>query len=201
MDDNKYTRVSALIRHLTNYSNISKSILQNKAEIGKFVHKQISDLLEVYNGSQESSLSPDVLTSKIDNVNESSLNREDVIFYMRSFYHFCNEKTLLNTNHLAIEKRYYDNEYMISGQIDLLTERDDKVLLIDWKTTAMFNEIAASVQMYLYKMLVENSEGILVDECYIVQLLSHGSFNVHKIDFNKFSYIALDILQKHSLTL
>lgn len=201
MDDNKYTRVSTLIRHLTNYSNISKSILQNKAEIGKFVHKQISDLLEIYNGSEDGELSPEVLAGKIKEVENSSLSKSDVLFYMRAFYNLCQEVTLINTNHLAIEKRYYDNEYMISGQIDLLTERDDKVLLIDWKTTAMFNEIANSVQMYLYKKLVEENEGIAVDECYIVQLLGHGSFNIHRINFKKYGYIAEDILSKHLLTL
>lgn len=200
-DKYKYTRVSTLIRHLTDYSNISKKILANKAEVGKFIHKQVQDILATYLGSNIAEISKELMEQKLYEIEKSPLDTFSTFMYLKGFYHLCREKTILTSNHISIEKRYYDNEYMISGQVDLLTERDNKVLLIDWKTTAMYNETANSVQMYLYKMLAEQSEGITVDECYIIQLLNCASYCVHKIDFNKYEEIAIDILNRHALSL
>lgn len=191
-----YTRVSSLISELTQYNNINKQVLREKARLGTFVHNKISNLLELNYGTNNRLINQDALENISHELTETTLHK-DTKYYIEGFVQLCFEKSILAQNHLSIEKRYYNDEYMISGQVDLLTEYKDKIILIDWKTTSMFHELAASVQMYFYKMLVEESEMVEIEECYIVQLTNYGSFNIYKINHHKYIDIATKILTQH----
>lgn len=195
-----YTRVSSLISELTQYNNINKQILMEKAKLGTFVHNKINEILEINKCTDSHLISEDAITNITQEIDASNLHI-DTQYYLDGFVQLCREKTILNKDHLSVEKRYYNDQYMISGQVDLLTEYNNKIILIDWKTTSIFHELAASVQMYLYKMLVEENEMINVDACYIVQLTNYGSFNIHKIDHEKHIDIAVKILTKHAMSL
>lgn len=195
-----YTRVSSLISELTQYNNINKQILMEKAKLGTFVHNKINEILEINKCTDSHLISEDAITNITQEIDASNLHI-DTQYYLDGFVQLCREKTILSKDHLSLEKRYYNDQYMISGQIDLLTEYNNKIILIDWKTTSIFHELAASVQMYLYKMLVEENEMINVDACYIVQLTNYGSFNIHKIDHEKHIDIAVKILTKHAMSL
>lgn len=195
-----YTRVSSLISELSHYGNINKQILKEKARLGTFIHNKISQILEINLGTEDQTINKDAIES-INNEIKAIDIHSDTKYYLDGFIQLCKEKTILSKNHIAIEKRYYNDEYMISGQIDLLTQYEDKIILIDWKTTSVLHEVAASVQMYFYKMLVEESEMVNVDECYIVQLTNFGSYNIHKVNHSKYINLAAKILSKHAMEL
>lgn len=129
-DGKKYTRVSTILRGLSDYSHIDPEILANKCRIGSEVHEAISNLIKGENFSLS----------------------EDCTGYFESF--LCWKESLDLDFHKS-EERIYDEGFMITGQIDAvaLTYWDMKNVLIDFKTS-ISESIVWKYQAHFYMYLL-----------------------------------------------
>ena len=125
------------------YENIEIATLRNKAKIGSKVHK----LIELY--------SKYGLISKDEN--------EDVNKYFNSFLEF--EKSINSINFENEFKGTFVNDKMVfAGTIDNIRLIDNSLVLIDYKTVANPNETILALQLYGYKLIAEQTLGIVINE-------------------------------------
>lgn len=168
-----YTRISTLISPFHNFAHVDEEIIKKKAELGTFVHSKIESYL--------------MKTDKLSEI-------EDINSYLQAFAMFIREKNIDHNNILAIEKRYYNDIFMITGKIDCIMKYGDKTLLLDWKTTVRFYELASSIQLCLYWYLAMGEFDI--DDLFIVRL-DRGFYELHKICKNSYFGKAMDVLEDH----
>ena len=72
------------------------------------------------------------------------------------------------------ESRLYDDELMITGQIDLLAQCGDKVILYDWKTSVNPSQAwEYQATMYIYLLRVNGFS--VIDTAYFLRLKKDGT--------------------------
>ena len=167
-----YTRVSSLISQFHNFNNVDQEIILKKMEIGTLTH----DAIEKY-WKKEKTL------DEISTINE----------YLDAFSMLVEEKELKHENIKICEKRYYNDFYMVTGMIDCIISYNDKNILVDWKTSANIYEKPYSLQLCIYKELVDDID---VNELYIVQL-GKGYYDIHSIDEEMYMPMAQSLLMDH----
>ncbi len=163
-----YTRVSTLLSFLYNFSGINSKVLEAKRIVGTNTHKFIEEHLK--------------------NKNPKIAPTDDYFPYVQAFLKFYQEQPLHNI--LCLEERFFCDYYRITGMVDCIykNEKGENILL-DWKTSYRVNKQAVSLQMLLYKMLVENY-GIKIDKCVIVQLKKNSEYERLAIDIEGADYLA-----------
>lgn len=106
-----YVRVSQVLQPHTDFSHIPPSVLQNKADIGTRTHDAIHDFL----------------------LDKFPVLDEDTEPYFESFHRWYTRMTPL---FVETEKRYFDDELMLTGCVDGVIELiPNKPTLIDFKTS------------------------------------------------------------------
>lgn len=80
---------------------------------------------------------------------------------------------------LGSEVRMYHKLFHYAGTCDLLVGVDDKVWLVDFKTTATIKDLLCSLQLEGYAQAL-SSHGIKVDRRLILQLKKDGTFKEHE---------------------
>lgn len=133
------------------YEEVSIQTLMAKAHLGSKVHKLIERKLK-YNFAQ-----PDDIT----------------IDYYNQFVLFLEELKLNNS--LEIIKTefkgfYQDKDLTFAGTIDFIVKIDNEIWLIDWKTVVNPVELLVALQLYGYKLIVEQTTNIKIDRVAIVQV-------------------------------
>ena len=127
------------------YENIEIATLRNKAKIGTKVHRAI----ELY--------------SKYG-IMPSEEEDEDILKYFNSYLDWL--KTLVNSYIFENEfKGFYLSDNMVfAGMIDNIRMIGNSLVLIDYKTVANHNELLLSLQLYGYKLIAEQTLGIVINE-------------------------------------
>jgi ATP-dependent exoDNAse (exonuclease V) beta subunit len=122
-----YARVSDIIKPFVDFSGIDEGVLNRKAALGTRVHEAIQQEIE---GEMES-LPP----------SESG--------YLDSWKKW---RSALCPEFVQSEKRYFDDRRMITGCIDALIKfpSDDRIMIVDWKTSASESPVTWTMQAHLY---------------------------------------------------
>lgn len=148
-----YARVSDILRPFTDFSNIDPKVLANKARIGTSCHQAIADDIE---GEFPS---PDA----------------DAVGYFESFLKW---KEAVSFQCCASEMRYFDDEKMITGQIDAIGQLGyGTPYLIDFKTSAQESPITWPMQAHLYYYLIQKCrilQGDVAKKFLFIKLNKHG---------------------------
>lgn len=84
---------------------------------------------------------------------------------------------------LATELRIYHGILMYAGTLDLLCKIDNKVVLIDYKTTAQLNPMLTRVQLEAYAKALESHEA-KVDGKAILRLRKDGTYSLEWHELN-----------------
>lgn len=127
------------------YENIEIATLRNKAKIGSKVHRLI-ELYSKYN----------LLPSEEEN--------EDVLKYFNQYLEW---NTSLDNSYIfenEFKGFYSSNEMVFAGTIDNIRMIGNSLVLIDYKTVANPNDLLLSLQLYGYKLIAEQTLGIVINE-------------------------------------
>ena len=129
----EYTRVTEILNPFSGYGKINPVILDKAKIRGTIVHEQINSFIE---------------TGILDFESEYQ-------GYLDSFKMFWD---LEPRSILMNEKRLYNDEYMISGQCDLILETEKDRILVDWKTSTSENRTWC-LQGSAYSFLAQDEYG------------------------------------------
>lgn len=126
------------------YENIEIATLRNKAKIGSKVHK----LIELYSKYG-------LMPSKDED--------ELVLAYFNQYLEFNKSiESIIFENEF---KGFYSNDKMVfAGTIDNIRMIGNSLVLIDYKTVANPNETILALQLYGYKLIAEQTLGIVINE-------------------------------------
>jgi hypothetical protein len=130
-----YIRVSEILGRLQNFGGIDEEVLKAKADIGTNVHQAIVD----------------------DTVGDFPILKTDrACAYFGSYEMWKNKE---KPKFKIQVPRLYDDELMITGEIDGLieTNRHNLPLLIDWKCSASANEEIWEMQAHFYWYLLKQN--------------------------------------------
>lgn len=148
-----YPRISKILKPFNDFSHIDPKVLANKCRIGTSVHQAIADDIE----------------------GEFPCPMTDGVGYFDSYEAW---KFQINPTFLRSEVRYFDNQRMLTGQIDALIDIPNKSMLptlVDFKTSAQESRQVWPMQAHLYGYLLSKN-GILVDSRYLfVKLNKYGN--------------------------
>lgn len=132
-----YLRVTAMLSPFSGLSLVPEHILENAKSRGTLVHQMI---LAHELGLGE--ISPNI----------------DINGYMQSYHQWATGK-----NFLPIVNRFYDDDLMITGEIDAMYEYEDGVVIIDYKTPSKESKswpIQATGYSYLAKKAGYNVKAV-----------------------------------------
>lgn len=126
------------------YENIEIATLRNKAKIGSKVHK----VIELYSKFG-------LLPSKDED--------ETILAYFNQYLEFNKSiESIIFENEF---KGFYSNDKMLfAGTIDNIRMVGNSLVLIDYKTVANPNETLLALQLYGYKLIAEQTLGIVINE-------------------------------------
>lgn len=147
-----YIRVSEILGRLQNFGGIDEAVLNAKAEIGTNVHQAIVD----------------------DTIGDFPMLKTDRACAYFGSYEIWKKKE--KPKFRMQVPRLYDDELMITGEIDGLieTNRHNFPVLIDWKCSASANEEIWEMQAHFYWYLL-NVNGISVSKDKMIWVnLRHG---------------------------
>lgn len=162
-----YTKVTTILNPFSGYDSVPSEILKRAQEKGTAVHKLIQTFLE----NDDVDLMVDLLDA------------HKWVWYLDSMKAFWNYSWEI----LCMESRFYNDQYMITGQADLIVETREGNVLIDWKTSCKPNP-TWHAQGSAYSWLAKQ-KGFEVDEIWFVKLDKIGKApQVHKFkeDFGAF---------------
>lgn len=158
-----FLRVTEVISPYTGIEFVPEHFLNAAAERGTKVHQYIENFF-------------------------NCLRYEEVDFnlthYMDSFYQYWEENQHQYMN-FTVENRYFCNDLMITGQVDLINHEDDKITIVDWKTSSRPHHKAWALQSAAYRYLIEqnNNPNVRVDNVLFVLLKKDGKKpTLHKYD-------------------
>ena len=151
------------------FNSIPQQILERARNRGSLVHELCEEYL----------LTGDIEVEELD---------PEVLNYIYSFVEWY--KTY-RPKILYTELQIFSEEFC--GTLDLVAEIDNKILLIDYKTTSVIDKKSLSVQLCGYKKLCE-IKNIHIDECWVLQLKQDG-FVFKPIKVNEKWF---DILLEHN---
>jgi PD-(D/E)XK nuclease superfamily protein len=135
-----YIRVSEILGRLQDFSGIDEGVLENKAKIGTNVHQAIVE----------------------DTIGDFPILKCDRAAAYFGSYEIWKKKE--NPRFKIQVPRLYDNDLMITGEIDGLIEttRFNLPVLIDWKCSASANEDIWNMQAHFYLYLLKQNN---IDVC------------------------------------
>lgn len=159
----RYARVTEILGTLSDFSHIDEKVLANKARIGTEVHDGIADAI----------------------MGGFPVVGADGIGYFESF---CKWRDCLKPEFVQSEKRYYDHERRITGQIDALVRlsgSDELPILIDFKTSVSESKVVWPMQAHLYAHLLAINGHKVQPRFLFIRLDKKGGLpNVHSYDWD-----------------
>lgn len=162
MEREDYLRVTEVIRPFTGIEFVPDDILKPAGERGTLVHDYIEKKLSGFDVPVEHPQALPFLES-FD------------IFWETSNHAFKDGKMIL-------EKRFYCDEWKITGKMDCIIEVDNRVYIFDWKTSSQVQK-SWRLQGSAYKHLCEVNGLRDVDDILFVKLSRDGKKpSLHKYD-------------------
>lgn len=150
----EYARVTEILSHLNDWSGIDPTVLARKAQIGTNVHKYIEEY----------------------NAGSFPIPPDESLGYFDSYIRWAKE---WNPKIIKAEERYFDEDWMITGQIDMLIQTDlsfeggPGLTLIDFKTSANPSP-TWPLQAHLYHHLASKAGLELSKRMLFIQLDKRG---------------------------
>ncbi len=148
----KHNRVTEVISPFTGIEFVPKEVLKKAGDRGTRVHKYIEGILNGW---------------------EFHVKHEDSIKYIESFNTFWNDSKDSFDGKVTLEKRFYCDKHMITGQADVIIETEGRTYMIDWKTSSMPQKSWA-LQGAAYRYLAEEAGYKNVDSVLFVKLNKLG---------------------------
>lgn len=164
----QYARVSEILKPFTDFSHIDPKVVDNKARIGTNVHTAIAEEI----------------------AGDFPAVGDDERGYFLSYLTWV---ARLSPVFLESETRYYDDDKMITGQIDALItfkDREGLPILVDFKTSANESPKTWPMQAHLYEWLLTSSGKFVAPQYLFVKLAKNGgmpSVYHYKYDKNIFN--------------
>ncbi len=106
-----YTRVTEILWPFSGITDVPEEIVANAGRRGTLVHNECESIIK---GLGSWNLDPEIAG------------------YIKSFHHWWN----LDINVITIEERFYCDELMITGKVDLILDTKDGLTIFDFKTSA-----------------------------------------------------------------
>lgn len=181
--DNRYRRVSDVISVMnTGLLNINPEILAAKAEIGTNVHAAIAEYIE------------------IGTVTDKLTEREFAYFESFRSWYENGDRLGISKNILHIETRLYDSDKMITGCIDGILKKDDKLFLVDWKTSVSANKLTWPTQAAFYVQLIRRNGLCDIDDevCFLKLAKTGDDPQEIRFQLTDYHYRIADWLQEHT---
>jgi PD-(D/E)XK nuclease superfamily len=150
-----YIRVSEILSQWPQFKGADPEIIRHKGEIGTEVHEAIMGFHE----------------------NIHLPVREEAQGYYTSFLMWQQQ----NKCELKAVGRLYCEFLKITGEIDCLVEMDNKLCLVDWKTSASVNDKMWQLQGQFYLYLLSANKHQVSTTFYFIQLQKDGSFPKVKV--------------------
>lgn len=149
--------------HSKSYGNISERILDNAADRGTRVHRAIQFWNQYH----------------FRNVDD------DCMGFFDAYLKFREEHASWHLLHS--ERQFYNKALLYAGTVDEIYQHGNEIILLDLKTPPKALLKTWAVQLGGYKAGLE-SQGVKVDEAYILQLFNDGHYILHptKPDFSTF---------------
>jgi hypothetical protein len=147
-----YTKVTTILNPFTGYDKVPENILKMAQDKGTAVHK----IIETYLQQEDVDFIIDLLDAK------------KYLKYYESFKKFWDHSWEI----ILMECRLNNDDYMLTGQSDVIIEIDNKTVLIDWKTSSKPNH-TWHAQGSAYSWLAKQN-GYGVDEIWFVKLDKNG---------------------------
>lgn len=148
----QYVRVSEILARLQNFDHIDVNVLEGKQLIGINVHEAISMSIK----------------DDFPCISKKELG------YFNSFERW---RKATNPVFTLSETRFYDDELMITGQIDALVNfpNDSKNVLIDFKTSVSESPVIWPMQAHFYHyLLVKNNIPQVAERFLFIKLDKYG---------------------------
>jgi len=160
LDGESIPSVSTILEPLSgaNYAHIREKTLQNAANRGTSVHNSI----EVW------------IKYEIEDVNPEHRG------YFSAFREWWDLKKPIV---VGSEVRVYHRILRYGGTVDLLAYIDDKLTLVDFKTTSSLVDMTCGVQLEAYAQALV-SHGIPVEDKMILHLKNNGKYKEHSYAVN-----------------
>jgi hypothetical protein len=173
----QHIRVSEILARLRDFSGIDPTILREKAEVGTEVHTNIhrfkTGRFEMFNEF------PIRNPQSLDILRWAERGRG----YFDSYMEWEKENKPRFT---VMEERYYDDELMITGQVDALMRTDSLPVLVDFKCSHRPDLEIWAMQAHFYKYLLEKNGIKIADHFLFMQLKKDGENpTVFRIDFDE----------------
>ena len=130
-----YIRVSDILSIFQAYAHVDRKRLKKAQDTGTIVHKAIECFYE----------------------DEFSPIPKAVLGYFESFLKW-NDK--VRPTPLILEKRYYDDELLVTGRVDMIADINGEKVLVDFKTGSWEHRDIWNLQADFYKWL--SSEDYIV---------------------------------------
>ncbi len=155
-----YPRVTEILRAYTSFDQVPAEILNRAAARGTTVHALCA-------GIAKGNWIPDGMIG------------EEFLGYVNSFKKWSEAQV---AKFVIIEKRYTDDDFKYSGQLDFVVEgTDGKLYLVDLKTSAKHQK-TYPVQMAAYDSLLRK-QNVTVHGAMLVYLNKNGEFpDIHFIE-------------------
>lgn len=177
MIDSKYTRVSEILSTMKDRSGINPLVLKDKAEIGTEVHSNIHmdwvgvpAVFEIFAVRRPT----DGMVLREERRGEG---------YYNSYLEWKNRE---NPSYKIMEQRFYDDELMITGQVDALMETKEGFTLIDFKCSHHPEGIIWNMQAHYYCYLMKQNGIKILPKFIFLQLKKDGKFpTIIEFEFNE----------------
>lgn len=158
------------------YSNVSKSTLQRAANYGTNVHH----LIEAINRGE------DIETEK-HSYERIAVNRYADIKEEHNIKAYSQEEPI---------GYIHEGKPLYAGTYDLLADIDGDMVLADIKTTAKYDPKYLSLQLTLYNLALEQTQGIKVDKAYAIWLPKRAYGNLIPVELLDGEQLIKDIINE-----
>ena len=179
----EHIRVSEILSQFRDYSKINPTVLAEKCEIGTETH----DNIKRYNtgGFEMFEMFPlRDMHGEIKTRSDGTQSWEERGKPYFQSYREWDKK--VSPKFSIMEERYYDDNLMITGQIDALMTTDTLPVLVDFKCSANADLEMWSMQGHYYKHLLEQNGILIADHFLFIKLLPNAKFPVvHEIKFDE----------------
>jgi len=162
-----YVRVSDVLKIISKYDGVPEDKLIAAAEKGTAIHSWLTSYLLSQKGD---------FPVTLDDLQED---------YQSYGTHFLEWVDAIGEHEVyAMEERFYDEDLMITGEVDLIIKKDNKYTLIDVKTTYAKGK-DWGLQLAAYAYLVMRNRSISFDDLQILHLKKDGEYKIYSYDFQE----------------
>lgn len=174
-----HIRVSEILAQFRDFSRIHHTVLNTKADIGTETHHNINLYcnggMPIFESFPNYSRALPTITQDERGNDIITWEQEPEILswedrgegYFRSYQQYHNQRS---PRYNLMEQRFYDDNLMITGQIDALLVTDSLPMLIDYKCSYNVDEEIWGMQAHYYKHLLEVNGIEIADTCIFMQL-------------------------------